>query len=100
MNVWKPIAIVATAGLVAMVGVQVASANKGPDSTSSIAAGPCAGQPNMAAAVGSLEAAYNSLKAALPDKGGNRVKAMGMIKDGPGNVISVVQAGCVAGGGN
>jgi hypothetical protein len=97
MNPWKPIALCLAAGLVASIGIQTASANKSPEPTSFLTAGPCDGQPNMRNAVGSLNAAWGSLNAALPDKGGNRVIAMGQIKN---TVIPTIQAGCVAGGSN
>jgi hypothetical protein len=64
MNVWKPIALVATAGLVASVGIQVAHA------------GVCHDQPNMAAAAASLKAARASLEKAEHNKGGWRVAAI------------------------
>jgi hypothetical protein len=63
MNVWKPIAIVATAGLVASVGMQAY-------------AGVCHDQPNMAAAAASLKAARASLEKAEHNKGGWRVAAI------------------------
>ena len=97
MNPWKPIAICLAAGLVASIGIQTASANKSPEPGTFLTGGPCDGQPNMRNAVASLNAAWNSLNAALPDKGGNRVIAMGQIRN---TVIPTVQAGCSAGGGN
>lgn len=64
MNVWKPVALVATAGLVLSVGMQVA------------AAGVCHDQPNMANALSSLRAARESLAKAEHNKGGWRVAAI------------------------
>lgn len=97
MNPWKPIALCLAVGLVASIGIQTASANKSPDGESFRMGGPCDGQPNMHNAVASLNAAWTSLNAALPDKGGNRLIAMGQIKN---TVIPTVQAGCTAGGSN
>ncbi len=51
----------------------------------------------MAAAVGSLNAAWNSLDSATADKKGKRAEAMADIKN---NAIPLVQAGCQAGGSN
>jgi len=66
MNYWKPVALLAVAGLVASIGVQTASA----------AGGPCRDQPNMAAALSSLRGARASLEKAEHNKGGWRVKAI------------------------
>lgn len=68
MNVWKPIAVLATAGLVASVGMQVAQAQAN--------IGNCHNQPNMLAAARSLYAARDSLKVAEHNKGGWRDRAM------------------------
>jgi hypothetical protein len=65
MNVWKPIALVSVTGLVACVGIQVASA-----------AGVCHDQPNMAASLSMLRSARSSLEKAEHNKGGWRVKAI------------------------
>ncbi|TPM32899.1 hypothetical protein [Mesorhizobium sp. B2-3-4] len=40
-----------------------------------------AAQPHMSKALSDLQAALNQLQAALPDKGGHRVKAMALVKD-------------------
>jgi hypothetical protein len=40
-----------------------------------------AAQPHMSRALSDLQAALNQLQAALPDKGGHRVKAMALVKD-------------------
>ncbi|QPC91258.1 hypothetical protein [Mesorhizobium sp. INR15] len=39
-----------------------------------------AAQPHMSKALSDLQAALNQLQAALPDKGGHRVKAMELVK--------------------
>jgi hypothetical protein len=52
-------------------------------------------QPKMRAAVRGLDAAWDSLNGAIPDNGGHRATAMGLIK----TTIGEVQAGCMAGGG-
>ncbi|HEY3822509.1 MAG TPA: hypothetical protein VGL81_35335 [Polyangiaceae bacterium] len=96
MNPWKPIALCLAVGLVASVGIQTASADKNPEPPSTLTGGPCDGQGHMAAAVSLLSQANQQLQAALPDKGGKRVEAMGQIT----NTISTVQAGCRAGGSN
>lgn len=64
MNVWKPIALTATVGLVLSVGIQIS------------AAGVCHDQPNMANALSSLRAARASLDRAEHNKGGWRVAAI------------------------
>jgi hypothetical protein len=64
MNVWKPIALCAAAGLAASVYVQTASAG-----------GNCANQPHMKAALEHLNAAKTELAAAEHNKGGWRDKA-------------------------
>jgi hypothetical protein len=56
---------------------------------------PAMNQPKMRAAVRGLDAAWDSLNGAIPDKGGHRATAMGLIK----TTIGEVQAGCMAGGG-
>ena len=65
MNVWKPIALCAIAGLALSVGTQMASA-----------AGVCHDQPNMAGAVSSLKSARAYLDKAEHNKGGWRVAAI------------------------
>jgi hypothetical protein len=49
----------------------------------------------MRAALRSLNAASDSLNAALPDKGGHRANALSLVQ----SAIGEVQAGCMAGGG-
>lgn len=66
MNVWKPIALCAIAGLVFSVGSRVSFA----------AGGLCHDQPNMALALQSLRAARAALDKAEHNKGGWRVKAI------------------------
>jgi hypothetical protein len=66
MNVWKPIALVSAAGLVASICIQTASAE----------GGACHNQPNMAAAVEHLRAARASLEHAEHNKGGWRDRAI------------------------
>ena len=89
MNVWKPIALFATAGLIASIGVQVASANKNPDPQPTLT-GPCFDQPNMAAAKGSLENAISSLGKAEHNKGGWRVSASGAAQQ----ALNFTNTGC------
>jgi hypothetical protein len=76
MNAWKPIAIVATCGLIASIGIQTAHATKASDPEPSNLAGPCLDQPNMAAAKSSLESALASLQRAEHNKGGWRDAAI------------------------
>lgn len=76
MNVWKPIAIIATAGLVASIGIQTAHANKPSDPQPSTMTGPCFDQPNMAAAKTNLENALTYLNRAEHNKGGWRDAAV------------------------
>ena len=78
MNVWKPIAIVSSLGLVLSLGVQIAQA------------GVCHDQPNMASALGSLKAARASLDKAEHNKGGWRDAAI-LATD---NAIRETQRGC------
>jgi hypothetical protein len=75
MNVWKPIAIVATAGLVASLGYRNAQATP-PDPVHPTPMGVCHDQPNMVAALTSLKAAKASLEKAEHNKGGWRVAAI------------------------
>jgi len=70
LNVWK-ISTLVLAGALAFVagrGALVSVASAGP-------------QPNMQAALQSLEAAHRSLEAATADKGGHRVKAIALTKE-------------------
>ncbi|HEY1955337.1 MAG TPA: hypothetical protein VGH28_06985 [Polyangiaceae bacterium] len=89
MNVWKPIAIVATTGLVVSLGIQTAYANKSSDEPTNLE-GPCFDQPNMAAAKGHLEAALGSLQRAEHNKGGWRDRAM----NATNTAIAETNAGC------
>lgn len=82
MNVWKPIAIVMTAGLVASIGYQTASAQAN--------IGNCHNQGNMLAAAKSLYAARDSLAKAEHNKGGWRDRAI----DAVGKAIHETEAGC------
>jgi hypothetical protein len=62
--------------------------------TASFAAGfAVAAQPHMQAALKTLRNSKAELEAALPDKGGHRVKAIGLVDQ----AIAEVQAGIVAG---
>ena len=62
--------------------------------TASFAAGfALAAQPHMQAALHALRNSKAELEAALPDKGGHRVKALGLIDQ----AITEVQAGITAG---
>ncbi len=78
MNVWKPIAIIATTGLVASIGLQAAYASKPttPDPQPVTLSGPCFDQPNMAAAKSNLESALTYLGRAEHNKGGWRDAAI------------------------
>ncbi len=78
MNVWKPIALVATAGLVASVGIQVAQA------------GVCHDQPNMANAAALLKQARAALDKAEHNKGGWRVAAI----EATNKAIAETDRGC------
>jgi hypothetical protein len=95
MNIWKLSTFGLAVGLVAAIGIQAASAKRGPEDGSVRAADPCDAQPNMRAAVRSLNAAWDSLNRALSDKRGHRATAMGLVK----SAIDEVQAGCMGGGG-
>jgi len=52
-----------------------------------------AAQPHMQAALRALRSSKAELEAAIPDKGGHRVKAIGLVDQ----AIAEVQAGVVAG---
>jgi hypothetical protein len=71
MNVWKPLALVSTSLLVLVVGYQAASAGPAPAPAPSSVEG----QPNMEAALASLQSARASLEKAEHDKGGWRAAA-------------------------
>jgi hypothetical protein len=79
MNFWKPIALVAVAGLVASVGTQVASAESA-----------CHNQGNMQAALEHFRQARASLDKAEHNKGGWRDRAI-LAAD---NAIRETNAGC------
>ncbi len=72
MNFWKPLALVSTASLIFVVGYQ--SANAGPAGGAAKAIEER--QPNMEAALASLQAARASLDRAEHDKGGWRGAAI------------------------
>lgn len=74
MNYWKPIALSLAVGLVASIGMQTASANNA--GSHPLLTGPCHDQPNMAAALGSLQSAKDSLSKAEHNKGGWRDRAI------------------------
>ncbi len=74
------------AGLIVTIGILAASADESPEHGSLRAAGPCDSQPKMQGALRSLNAAWDSLNGALPDKGGHRGAAMGLIKATIGEV--------------
>jgi hypothetical protein len=82
MNVWKPIAVLATAGLIASVGMQVASAQAN--------IGNCHNQGNMMAAAKALYAARDSLNKAEHNKGGWRDRAIAATT----NAIAETEKGC------
>jgi hypothetical protein len=65
MNVWKPVALVAVAGMVASVGMQIARADV-----------VCKNQPNMQAALDHLRQARAALDRAEHNKGGWRDAAI------------------------
>jgi hypothetical protein len=90
MNVWKPIAILATCGLVGSIGVQVASASQAHDAEPTKVGGACFDQPNMAAAKSNLESALNSLNRAEHNKGGWRDAAIQSTQ----NAIARTTEGC------
>lgn len=92
---WRLTAIGLGTGLVVTIGIRASSAGESPAHGSLRAAGPCDSQPKMQAALRNLNAAWDSLNGALPDKGGHRGAAMDLIK----TTIGEVQAGCMAGGG-
>jgi len=77
----KTIAVIGAAGAAVVLGATVAAAPAE------------AAQPLMADAVRDLEAARRVLAAAAHDKGGHRVKAIGLIDD----AIAQVKAGMVVG---
>lgn len=52
-----------------------------------------AAQPHMARALSDLQAALSQLQAAIPDKGGHRVAAIGLVKQ----AIDQTSAGLAAG---
>jgi len=81
MNVWKPIALVCAAGLVASVGLQAARASDADD---------CHNQPNMANALRGLRASRASLEKAEHNKGGWRVRAI----QAADNAIKETENGC------
>jgi hypothetical protein len=82
MNVWKPIAMIATAGLIASVGMQIASAQAN--------IGNCHNQGNMLAAAKALYAARDSLNNAEHNKGGWRDRAIEATR----TAISETEKGC------
>lgn len=77
MNAWK----ISTIGLAMALTLVV-----GRDLVHSAGAEP---QPHMRSALGSLESALGQLEKATADKGGHRVKAMGLVKQ----AIDEVKAG-------
>jgi hypothetical protein len=79
MNVWKPVALVAVAGMVASVGVQVAHAD-----------GACHNQGNMAAALDHLKQARAALDRAEHNKGGWRDRAI----QATDNALKETNKGC------
>jgi hypothetical protein len=78
MNVWKPIALVAVAGMVASVGIQVARADA------------CHNQPHMQAALDHLRQARSELDKAEHNKGGWRDRAI----QATDNALKETNAGC------
>lgn len=86
MNPWKPLALVSTAAFVATVGYRVAFATPPAPTPMGI----CHDQPNMVAALASLEAAKGSLDKAEHDKGGWRAAAIKATE----TAIAETQRGC------
>jgi type II secretory pathway pseudopilin PulG len=82
MNVWKPIAIVAVAGLVASVGLQTANAT--------------AKHPNIEAASAALNSATTALDAAQKaneyDLAGHAQKAKGLISQAQSEVAAALSS--------
>jgi len=87
MNVWKPIALVAVAGLVASVGAQVASANGSVQNDQ---------HPNLTHASEHLTAAAADITAAQTanefDLGGHAAKAKELIGKAQAEVAAARQA--------
>jgi hypothetical protein len=79
MNFWKPIALVAVAGLVASVGTQIAQAE-----------GACHNQPNMQQALEHFRQARASLDKAEHNKGGWRDRAI----EAADKALRETNAGC------
>ena len=79
MNVWKPIALCSVAGLVASVGVQIASAED-----------MCRGQHHMQLALEHLRAGRAELEKAEHNKGGWRVRAI----EATDSAIRETERGC------
>jgi hypothetical protein len=71
MSLWKPLALVSTSAFVLLIGYQAASAHAASPTGTTVA-----GQPNMEAALGHLQAARASLQAAEHNKGGWRAAAL------------------------
>jgi hypothetical protein len=84
MNAWKSIAAISTAGLVASIGAQVASAGPNTDE--------CRDQPNMMAAESDLTAALAALGKAERNKGGWLPEATTHTKA----ALAAVEKGCAA----
>jgi hypothetical protein len=72
MNLWKPLALASTSALILVVGYQAASAGPAPAPAPT---GIEERQPNMEAALASLQSAHASLQKAEHDKGGWRAAA-------------------------
>jgi hypothetical protein len=89
MNVWKPIALCAIAGLAASIGIQAAKANPNPTPHPWVQ-GCGAGQPNMMNAVNSLQTGLGYLQKADADKGGHRANAI----TAANTAIAETNAGC------
>jgi hypothetical protein len=79
MNLWKPIALVAIAGLTGSIGMQVAAAE-----------GACHNQGNMQAALDHFKQARASLDKAEHNKGGWRDRAI----QAADTAIRETNAGC------
>jgi hypothetical protein len=83
MNLWKPTALAWMASTVVLGGYEIARANPG-SSPPAVAV-----QPNMQAALGSLESALGYLNRAEHNKGGWRVAAINSTRE----AIAQTQAG-------
>jgi hypothetical protein len=78
MNIWKPVALFSSAGLILTLSMEIA------------AAGVCHDQPNMASAAAALKSARSYLDKAEHNKGGWRVAAI----EATNKAIAETDRGC------